>query len=159
MGSAALVGAAFGLQALSQITGAASASQAARYNARVAENSAELSRRLAENERQRGRVDEQGLRLEQARARSLRAAAMAAGGVDIAGGSPLQVLADDRALGELDALRLRADAERDAFRHLVRANEDESEAALSRGRSGTALAQGLFRSGGSLLTGAARVRR
>ncbi len=156
MGSAALIGAGHGLRALGSFTGGASARQAARFNARVAENSAELSRRLAEDARRRGQVEEQRRRLESAQQRGRLAAALSARGIDSASGSPLQVLGDRAALGELDALEVRAEAEREAFQHLLRRSAYLNESSLSRSRGDQALAQGIFRGGGSLLTGAAR---
>ncbi len=157
MGSAAFIGSALGLSALGNLTGAASARQAARFNAQVAENNAELARRQAEDTRQRGRIEEQRLRVQNARFRGRQAAALAAGGVDLSSGSPLQVLGDSAALGELDALQLRAEVERDAFRQRLRRSDFLNEAELSRARGRSALSQGVFRAGGSLLTAGGRV--
>lgn len=154
MGSAAIAGAAFGLQALGQITAAVTAQRAARFDAQVAENNAELARRLAGDARERGRIEEQRQRLETSRLQGLQAAALAAGGVEVASGSPLQVLADSAGLGELDALQVRANAEREAYRYLLRGDDYDTQAQLSRARGRSALLQGAFRSGGSLLTGA-----
>ncbi len=156
MGGAALIGAGLGLQALSSLTAGISARQNARFNARIAENNAELSRRLAEDARQRGRIEEQRSRLESARLKGRQAAALAANGVALDSGSPLQVLSDSAALGELDALQIRANAEREAFQHLLRRSDFLNESTLSRARGNQALMQGIFRSGGSLLTAAGR---
>lgn len=157
MGGAALIGAGASLQAFSSLQAGASARQAARFNARVAENNAELSRRLAEDTRRRGRIDEQRSRLETARLKGRQAAALAAQGVDTSSGSPLRVLSDTAALGELDALQIRANAEREAFEHMLRQSDFLNQSSLSRSRGDQALTQGVFRAGGSLLTGASRV--
>ncbi len=158
MGSPGFIGAAFGLSALGNALGATSANQAARFNAQVAENNAELARRQADDARHRGRIEEQRLRLENARFRGRQAAALAAGGLDVSSGSPLQVLGDSAAFGELDALQVRANAEREAFGQRLRRSDFLNEAELSRARGRSALTRGVFRTGGSLLTGAARVQ-
>ncbi len=154
---AALTGSGIGLQAFSSLQAGVGAQQAARFNARVAENNAELSRRLAEDARHRGRIEEQRARLEAARLKGRQAAALAANGVDTRSGSPLQVLGDSAALGELDALQIRANAEREAFEHRLRRSDSLNQASLSRSSGDRALAQGIFRAGGSLLTGAGRL--
>ncbi len=153
----ALLGAGVGLQFLSNITAGTSARQAARFNARVSENNAELSRRLAGDARRRGRIEEQRTRLEAARVKGRQAAALAAQGVDTSSGSPLQVLGDTASQGALDALQIRANAEREAFQHMLRRSDFTNEASLSRSQGDRALTQGIFRAGGSLLTGASRI--
>lgn len=151
-----LVAAGLGLQAFGSVQAGTSARQSARFNASVAENNAELSRRLAEDARRRGRIEEQRNRLQAARLKGRQAAALGAQGLDTSSGSPLDVLGDTAALGELDALQIRANAEREAFQHSLRQSDFLNQASLSRARGDQAFTQGLFRAGGSLLTGAGR---
>ncbi|GAB5471755.1 MAG: phage protein [Rhodospirillales bacterium] len=157
MGSPAIIGAAFGLQALSRLAGGQSAQRAAGFNASVAENDAAHHDRLAEDARARGRVEEQRQRQQSGQLKARQAAALAANGLDLSSGSPLRVLGDSAALGEVDALQIRANAEREAFSRQVRATDFRNEAILSRQRGRSARTQGFLGAGGSLLTGVSRL--
>ncbi|MEO1192848.1 MAG: hypothetical protein AAFY02_13890 [Pseudomonadota bacterium] len=152
MGATAILGAAVGLQAIGQVTQGMQAQQAAQFNARVAENNARLQDNLALDAARRGQIEEQRSLLDAGRLRSRQAAALAANGVDISSGSPLQTLADTAALGRLDGLQVRANAEREVFSRQLAANDARVQASLNRAQGRSALTQSAFNAGGSLLT-------
>lgn len=142
------------LSAIGSIAGGIAANKAAKYNAQVAANNAELSRRQAEDALEQGKAESQQYRLKAAAIRGRSAAAMAANGVDISSGSPLQVLGDQAATQELDALTIENNAKRRAWGFEVQASNFENEAALDKARGKNALAAGALGATSSLLTGA-----
>lgn len=94
--------------------GQAQAKQA-KYQAAVETNNATIAGWQAEDATARGKIEEQRQRLATARLRGAQRAGMAANGVEIDSGSPLDVLMDTAQLGELDALTIRSNAEREAY--------------------------------------------
>jgi hypothetical protein len=89
---------------------AASASAASEYNAKVQDMNARLSERRARDALERGAQEEQQKRNENAQIMGRQKAAMAANGVDLTFGSPLDTLVDTATLGEIDALTIRRNA-------------------------------------------------
>jgi hypothetical protein len=94
--------------------GQAQAKQA-KYQSAVERNNAQIAGWQAEDATQRGKIEEQRQRLQTARLHGAQRAGMAANGVEIDSGSPLDVLMDTAQLGELDALTIRSNAEREVY--------------------------------------------
>lgn len=89
--------------------------QQAQFQAQIARNNQIIANRAAEDSRKRGELE-----ANQQRARTLQAignqrAALAAGGVVVDEGSAQILTSDTAGLGELDALTIRSNAEREAL--------------------------------------------
>lgn len=115
-----------------------------KYNAAVARNNAIYQRQfeernlaLAEDARKRGETEEYRQRLRTLNLAAKQRSAFASAGVDVSVGSPLDLLGDTFALGELDALTVRNNAAREAmgfedaaFQNRVNADNYTSQAGL-----------------------------
>lgn len=132
------------------------ANASAKYNAQVAEMNATLSERRAKDALERGAADEQRKRTEVSRIRGAQVAAMAANGVDINFGSPLDTIVDTAVLGELDALTIRTNAARESYDFRVQAVNGRADAALSRMNGKAAQTAGYLGAAGTLLGGAGK---
>ncbi len=126
-------------------------------NARVAENRAGVRDRQADDARRRGNIEESRFRAAAGQERGAQAAVLAAQGVDVASGSPLQVLTDQAGLDELDALQIRSNAEQEAYGFEVDSVDLRNQAELNRSQGRAALTGGFLSAGGSLLSNAGRV--
>jgi hypothetical protein len=108
--------------ALTVASGTASAYgqyQSGKYQEKVAKNNALIQGRMAEDALKRGQI------------KSQQAAKMGAAGIDMGVGSAADMLADTAMMGELDALTLRSNAQREAWGHDVQASNFLSEGRLS----------------------------
>lgn len=97
------------------------AQAAATYNARVAEMNAKIAEKAAQDELERGAREEQRKRQEVAAIAAQQKAGMAAAGLDITYGTPLETLVDTAYAGEMDALTIRTNANRAAYNREVEA--------------------------------------
>ena len=97
------------------------AQAAATYNARVAEMNAKIAEKAAQDELERGAREEQRKRQEVAAISAQQRANMAAAGLDITYGTPLEMLVDTAYAGEMDALTIRTNANRAAYNREVEA--------------------------------------
>lgn len=135
--------------AVTGATGALSAGKAqsdmANYNAAVAANQAIAAQQSAA-------FDEEQHRTKLAKLLSTQKANYGASGVDPNTGTPLQVMADTAAQGELDALAIR-------YGGAVGAARATSQAELDKMQAKSARVAGYYGAGTSLLTGASRLGR
>lgn len=92
-------------------------------NARVAQNNAAL-------ERQQGIEEARLQRMKALKSVGSQQAAMAANGLDITQGTPLDVIEDTAAMGELDALQTRHNYERKALAYEANANNFSNQSNL-----------------------------
>lgn len=90
----------------------------ARYQAQVAAQNKTLMDRQAADAVQRGQVAEQNRRYQTRQQIGQQTAALAAQGTDLEG-SPLDILGDTAAAGELDAVTIRSNAAREAYGYQV----------------------------------------
>jgi len=130
--------------------------EASRYNGKVADMNAEMSRRRAKDAQERGAREEQQKRQQIAGLKGQQIAAMAANGVDLTFGSPLDTIADTAMLGELDALTIRKNAGREAYDHEVAAVNGKADANLSRMNADASQTAGYLNAAGTLLGGASK---
>jgi hypothetical protein len=147
----------------STILGAAGAKQQAdaqaeaqNYNAKVADMNATLSERRARDALDRGRDEEQQKREQVSQVIGKQKAAMAANGVDLSFGSPLDTLVSTATLGELDALTIRKNAANEAYDYKVQAVNNRSDASLARANAKNTKTAGNLAAAGALLTGAGK---
>lgn len=130
---------------------------ASRYNAQVAEMNATISDKRARDALERGQVEEQKQRQKTASIMGAQKAAMAANGVDLSFGSPLDTIVDTATMGELDALTIRSNAYREEYDYKVDAVNKRAGANLSRMEASAAKTGSLLTAGSTILGGAASV--
>ncbi len=129
------------------------AAASGRYSAAVSEMNATLADRRAKDAIERGQIAEQRKRQEVAGIVGKQTAAMAANGVDLSFGSPLDTLIDTATMGEIDALTIRTNANREAYDYRVQAVNGRANAALQRSQADAAEVGGYLKAGGTILGG------
>lgn len=129
--------------------------KASKYNAQVQDMNARLADRRAKDAIERGAAEEQRKRQEVARIKGAQTAAMAANGVDLTFGSPLDTIVDTAVAGEIDALTIRTNAYREAYEHKVDATGKRAGAKLSRMGASAATTGGYLAAAGTILGGTA----
>ena len=133
-----------------------SQAKAARYNAQVADMNARMADRAAKDALERGALEEQKQRQKTAQLMGQQTAAMAANGVDIGFGSPLDLLVDTATLGELDALTIRTSAYREERDIRQQGANYRGQAAMSRAQASSASTGGFLGAMGTFLGGGAK---
>jgi hypothetical protein len=129
------------------------AGAAGRFNQQIAEMNATMAERRAKDALERGAVAEQRKRQEVAGIIGKQTAAMAANGVDLAFGSPLDTLTDTAVMGELDALTIRTNTAREAYDYRVQAVNQRAQGSLERMKGDAAETGGYLKAGGTILGG------
>lgn len=142
--------------AAGQMQQAKAAAEAERYNAKVADMNAVLSERRARDALERGKLEEQQKRREVGQIEGRQRAAMAANGVDLTFGSPLDTLVDTAVMGEMDALTIRTNTAREAYDHRVAAVNGRADANLKRMNASATQKGGNLAAFGTILTGAGK---
>lgn len=132
------------------------ASAEADFRSQIASNNAIIANQNAEIALEKGRAEIRDERRRTRQAIGLQRAQLAAQGFDVSEGSSIDILGDTAALGELDVLRIEADAENRARNFRIQAGSFESEATLGRVASKTARQAGRIGAGSTLITGASR---
>ena len=155
LGPALLLGGTL-IGAAGQIQEARATASANKFNAQVAEMNANLAERRSRDAIERGAQEEQRKRQEVAQIKGKQIAAMAANGVDLTFGSPLDTIVDTAVLGELDALTIRTNAYREAYEHRVDAVNKRADASMSRAAAKNAATAGYIGAAGTVLTGAGK---
>lgn len=128
----ALTAASGAYAAYAQRTAARAEEAAANQNAKVAENAAAdaLQRGAAEEGRHRDRVR---------RLIGTQRAGIGASGIELESGSPLELVSDTAALGELDALTIRSNAAREAYGYRAQGNDMRNQGRIARARGANAV--------------------
>lgn len=119
-----------------------------KYQAKVSKNNAIIKNQLAADALNRGRVAEDNKRMQVAQAKAMQRAQFGASGVDVNLGSASDIQADTAMIGELDALTIRNNAEREAYGFRVGASNDEAQSVLNK-KKGKSDAIGTILSSGS----------
>lgn len=122
------------------------------YQAAVDRNNATIAGWQADDAQRRGHIEEQRQRLATSRLAGAQRAGMASNGVEITSGSPLDVLTDTAMLGELDALTIRSNAEREAYGARVQGSNLMAQSSLTRMAGRNAQTAGYISAAGSLLS-------
>lgn len=144
------------LGAAGQMQQAQASASASKYNAQVADMNARLSERRAKDAIERGALEEQKKRQQVQQVLGKQQAAMAANGVDVSFGSPLDTIVDSSVLGELDALTIRSNTYREAYEYRVDAANKRSSATLNRMNADAATTGGYLGAAGTILGGAGK---
>lgn len=147
--------------AMSQAAGQRQAAEAKaaeyRYQAQIDDNNRKVALWKAEDAKARGAKDEAALRVKVAQLKGRQRSALAASGVEVGSGSALDILGDTAALGELDALTIRSNAERESYEQRVVASNLKANAGMKRMGADNAIIAGKIGARTSLLTGAGSV--
>ncbi len=147
--------------AMSQAAGQRHAAEAKaaeyRYQAQVDDNNRKVAEWKAADAKARGQKDEAALRVKVAQLKGRQRSALAASGVEVGSGSALDILGDTAALGELDALTIRSNAERESYEQNVVASNLKANAGMKRMGADNAIIAGKIGAQTSLLTGAGSV--
>jgi hypothetical protein len=142
------------LGAAGQIQQSQATAAASKYNAQVANMNATINDQRAKDAINRGALEEQKKRQQVAGVLGQQKAAMAANGVDVTFGSPLDTLVDTSKLGELDALTIRTNSYREAYDYKVAAANNTASANLDNLNAKNAETGGYLSAAGTILTGA-----
>ena len=129
---------------------------AADYNAKVADMNAKIAERQSRDAVERGAMEEQQQRMKTAQIIGQQKAAMAANGVDIKFGSPLETLVDTATMGELDALTIRSNTYREERDIRQQGLNYEGQAGMLRSEARSARTGGFLNAFGTLLGGASQ---
>lgn len=121
-----------GLQVMGAVQESKSAAASAKFNAQVADNNRILAERQQKDAIERGKTEELNFRRQIAGLKGEQRASFGASGVTLDSGSPADVLTDTAVLGELDALTVRQNAQREAFGYGVQATNFATESAFQR---------------------------
>jgi len=150
-----------GLGAMAQAQGQRHAARAKadeyRYQAQVDDNNRKVALWKAQDAKDRGAKEEAAFRTKVAQLKGRQKSALAASGVEIGDGSALDILGDTAALGELDALTIRSNAEREAYEQKVNASNLAANASMKRMGANNAIIAGKIGSMTSLLSGASSI--
>lgn len=146
-----------GVSAIGNYRAAGYQADLANYQAGVAENNALVADRMAADARARGSRSEQEHRMRLAQMKSRQRAQFGAGNVDLSSGDALDVLGDTAMLGELDALTIRNNAEREAVQYETQAGNFQGQAGAYRSQSDLFDQAKVYNTMGTILGGSGRV--
>lgn len=127
------------------------------YNAQgqIAANNAQVAEWRAQDAESRGEQAVYATRLKTAQFKGTQRARMAANGVDLTTGSPLEILTDTDYFGEIDRARITDNAAREAWGYRTEGQNFQGDASLLRSRA--AAESPLMAGATSLLSSASRV--
>lgn len=151
---ASLVGT--GIQTFGALRAGNAASNESRFKSQVASNNAIIANQNADIALEKGRADVKDQRRLTKQRIGLQRAQLAGQGFDVSQGSSIDILSDTASLGELDVLRIEADAQNKARNLRNTALGFESEATLGRLASKNERKAGKISAASTLLTGAVK---
>ena len=152
--AAALVGTV--ISAYGQIQAGRAAAAQANYQSKVAQNNQIIAQQNAEAARDKGRADAEDKRRETAQRAGRQRAQLAAQGFDVSEGTSLDILSDTAELGELDVLRIEADADQRARNYQIQGDNLQAESDLLKVSGKNAARAGQIGAFSTLLTGGAK---
>jgi len=127
------------------------------YQAKVDANNKKVSEWKAQDAIARGDIKEKQHRLKVSQLKGRQNAVISAGGIEVADGSALDILADTAWMGELDALTIRSNSEREAYDYRVQASNQGAQSQLNTMAGQNAATAGNYNAMTSLLSGAGSV--
>jgi hypothetical protein len=143
----------FGVQAIGQIQQGKAAKARANYQAAVARNNQIIANRQAEDARRRGTLEANIQRQKSRQLIEQQRAAIAGAGVLVDQDSALGTIVATAGLGELDALTIQSNAEREALQFEAQGVNFQTEAQLRTFEGKQAVRSSYLKAGGTLLTG------
>lgn len=139
-----------------QVQAANAQAASSEYSAKVAEMNATIADRAAKDALERGADEERKQRTQTSQLMGQQRANMAANGVDLSFGSPLDLMVDTAKMGELDALTIRRNTAREERDIRQQASNYRTEASMSRSAASGALSGGYLGAVGTVLGGGAK---
>ena len=127
------------------------------YQAQVNENNKQIAEWQAQDAVDRGSVKEKQHRIKVSQLKGRQRSVLAASGVEVDDGSALDILGDTAELGELDALTIRSNSEREAYDYKVAAMNQGAQAGINRVSGQNAASAGRYGAMTSLLSGAGSI--
>lgn len=128
----------------------------AKYNAQVSDMNAKLADRSAKDALERGKLEEQKQRQKTSQVLGAQQAGMAANGVDLTFGSPLDLLVDTAVMGEMDALTIRTNSAREERDIRQQGANYRGQAGMYRAQASSASSGGFLNAMGTVLGGGAQ---
>ena len=128
------------------------ANEQGKYQEQVAKNNAITQDRMAVDAERRGEVEEANHRLKVAQMKSSQRAKQGATGAEVNTGSAALLQQDTAEMGELDALTIRSNAQREAWGYRAGATNSRAQGKLDKMR-GRSNAVGTLLTGGSQVAG------
>ena len=151
-----LTATAIAVSATASVVGGIGSYQAGQFNQKVAENNAVMAKRHAEDTLRRGALAEAEQRKRTDALKGTQKAAAAANNVVVGSGSSLDILEATAEMGELDALTIRTNAEREAAGLRFDAQNYQAQGKFSALQGKYGLAEGVLKAGGSVLGGVSK---
>lgn len=145
--------------ALGSIRSGYAESDAAKYQAQIAQNNAAIAGRNAQWASSEGDIEAQNQSLKTRAQVGATIAGAAANGLDVNSGSAKQVVQSEQMLGRLDAMTIRSNAARQAYGYLQQGQNFEGEAALKEAEAKNDVSAGFMGAGSSLLSSASQLGR
>lgn len=146
-----------GMSAYGSMQQGKAAQSQANYQAAVARNNKIIADRQADDAIKRGSVEEAAYRRQVSQLAGRQRATLAANGVVVDQGSALDITEDTAEYGELDALTIRSNAEREAYGYRVQGQNFEADAGLYDATGANARSAGNFGAVSNLISGAGSV--
>ena len=142
--------------AYGQIQASEAQAEAAQMSAQINQTNALFADRRARDALIRGQEEEQRVRQEAHQLEGRQTVGMAAAGLDLSFGSPLDVLVDTQIGMELDSMRARRNAALEAEDFDRQAWSYRAQSGLDRAEASSARTGGMIGAAGTLLSGGAR---
>jgi hypothetical protein len=130
-----------------------SAQGMANYNAAVSRNNAQAAEWQAQDATKRGQEQAEANSRKVAMLKGSQTASMAAHGLDISEGTPVNILTDTDLLGEIDTNTIQQNASKEAWGHRAKAANASTQAGMYDMQANNS--SGLMSGAGSLISGAA----
>lgn len=146
----AAIGAIFG--AAGSVQQGQAGQQSADYSAAVSENNKIIAESLAQDAIERGRTTEKEHRVELEGLKGSQRVALAKSGVVVDQDTALSLLLDTAQFGEISALNVRDNAEREAFGFRAQGAGFAADAAISGAQASQAATAGTLQAGGHILS-------
>ena len=128
----------------------------ANYQAGISANNAKIAEYQATDAETRGQQDEARHRQQVQRFLGTQKASIAGSGFELGDETSQSILGDTAAMGELDALTIRNNAQREAWGFRVQGSNATAEAGLQRMAGKQARTSSFWNAGGDLLSGASK---
>jgi hypothetical protein len=126
------------------------------YQAAVSRNNQKVAEWNAQDAIDRGEIAEKQHRLKVSQIQGKQRSALAASGVEVDSGSSLDVLQDTEYFGEMDALTIRNNAQREAYKYKVNAQNQMAQSGLYSMQGRDALSASKMNATSTLVSGAAK---
>lgn len=136
-----------------QVASANANASAANYSAKVNEQNAQFAERRSRDALLRGAEEERKVAQEGGQLKGQQVAQMAAAGLDLGFGSPLDVLVDTTTGIELDKARVRRNADLEADDFATQAWSYRAQGSLDRAKAKNARTAGMIGAAGTILSG------